>query len=164
MGRAQRVHGAAPRLSATATEVPLRAWRRPGTLVCVRATLIIMSLVLAVTLALPGAASARHGGDGDEVRAAGTCGGGARSELKLKARDGGIEAEVEVDRARRGSSWRVTVSQEGSVVWRGTVRARSGSFSLERRLRDYAGADRVAVRASGPSGVTCRASATLPGD
>ena len=38
-----------------------------------------------------------------EVRVTGTCGGGARSELKLKARDGGIEAEVEVDHVRRGS-------------------------------------------------------------
>jgi hypothetical protein len=127
-------------------------------------SLIIMSLALACGLGLPGAASARHGGDDGEVRAAGTCGGGARSELKLKARDGGIEAEVEVDHARRGSSWRLTIAQEGRVVWRGSVRARSGSFSVEHRLRDLAGADRVSIRASGPRGVTCRASATLPGD
>jgi len=125
-------------------------------------------VVLLAALALPGAASAKHGGGGgdDEVRAAGTCGGGARSTLKLKARDGGIEAEAEVEHARRSSSWRVTLSQEGRVVWRGAVRAgrSSGAFSLERRLRDLAGADRVSLRASGPGGVTCRASATLPGD
>jgi hypothetical protein len=145
----------------------LRGRRRRATLLAVRRTtpLTIMSLLLALALALglPAAAGARHGG-GDEARAAGTCGGGARSELKLKARDGGIEAEVEVDHARSGSSWRVTVSQEGRVVWRGSARPRSGSFSVERRLRDYAGADRVSVLASGPRGVTCRASATLPGD
>jgi hypothetical protein len=144
----------------------LRGRRWHATLLAVRRTtpLTIMSLLLALGLGLPAAAGARHGGDGDEVRAAGTCGGGARSELKLKARDGGIEAEIEVDHARSGSSWRVTVSQEGRVVWRGSARARSGSFSVERRLRDYAGADRVSVLASGPRGVTCRASATLPGD
>jgi hypothetical protein len=125
--------------------------------------LILVSLLVA--LALPAGASARHGNDDrDEVRAAGTCGGSARSELKLKSRDGGIEAEFEVDHARRGSSWRVTLSQEGRVVWRGSVRARSGSFSLERQLRDLAGADRVSARASGPRGVTCRATATLAGD
>jgi hypothetical protein len=123
---------------------------------------ILLSLLL--VLGVPMAASARHGEDGGEARARGTCGGGVRSELKLKARDGGIEAEVEVDHARRGSSWRLTLSQEGRVVWRGTARARSGSFSVERRLRDLAGADRVSVRASGPRGVTCRLSATLPGD
>jgi hypothetical protein len=122
---------------------------------------IIASLLVA--LALPAGATARHGND-DEVRAAGTCGGSARSELKVKARDGGIEAEFEVDHTRRGSLWRVTLSQEGRVVWRGSVRARSGSFSLERRLRDLAGADRVSAGASGPRGVTCRATATLAGD
>jgi hypothetical protein len=125
--------------------------------------LIIASLLVA--LALPAGAGARGGDDDrDEVRVRGTCGGGARSELELKARDGRIEAEFEVDHARRGSSWRVTLSQEGRVVWRGTVRARSGSFDLERRLRDLAGADRVSARALGPRGVTCRATATLAGD
>jgi hypothetical protein len=148
----------------TATEVPLRGGGRPATLMVVRRPIaLIITLLLA--LGAPAVAGARHGND-DEVRAAGTCGGGVRSELELKARDGGIEAEVEVDHARRGSSWRVTVSQEGRVAWRGSVRAGrgSGSFSIERRLRDFAGADRVTVRASGPGGVTCRASATLPGD
>jgi hypothetical protein len=111
------------------------------------------------------AADARHGGDRHTVRAGGTCGGGVRSELKLKADDGGFEAEFEVHQARRGSSWRLVVVQEGRVVWRGTARAgrASGSFTLHRRLRDFAGADRVTVRASGARGVTCRASATLPG-
>jgi hypothetical protein len=147
----------------TATEVPLRDRPRHASLMSVRATTsIFLSLLMA--LCAPAAASARHGDDGDEVRAAGTCGGGVRSELRLKARDGVIEAEVEVDHARRGSSWRLTLSQEGRVVWRGRITARSGSLRVERRLRDLAGADRVSVRASGPRGVTCRATATLPGD
>jgi hypothetical protein len=166
VGAAQRLRRARRWLSATATEVPLRGRARRATLTAVRrpVSLTIMSLLLAVALGLPAAANARHGGDGNEVRAAGTCGGDVHSQLKLKARDGGIEAEVEVDHARSGSSWRVTHSQEGRVVWRGSVRAGSGSFSLARRLRDLAGADRVGVRASGPRGVTCRAAATLPGD
>jgi hypothetical protein len=147
----------------TATEVPLRDRPRGTRLILVRPTMLIISLLVA--LALPAGATARHGNDDrDEVRAAGTCGGSARSELKLKARDGGIEAEFEVDHARRGSLWRLTLSQEGRVVWRGSVRARSGSFSVERRLRNLAGADRVSIRASGPRGVTCRATATLAGD
>jgi hypothetical protein len=110
-------------------------------------------------------AALSHGGDRDEARAQGTCGGGARIELKAKARDGAIEAEVEVDHARRGSRWRVTFSQEGRVVWRGARRAGSGSgsFEVERRLRDLSGADRISVRAAGPSGVSCRVAVTLPG-
>jgi hypothetical protein len=125
----------------------------------------IALLAAAVLIALPEAAGARRGGDRDTVRAAGTCGGGVRAALKLKSDDGGIEAEFEVHQARGGSAWRVTISQEGRVAWRGTVRAgrASGAFTLERRLRDYAGADRVSVRASGPNGTACRARATLPG-
>jgi hypothetical protein len=132
-----------------------------------RAAITTMLLIgAAVALGAPGAANARHGGDRNEVRAAGACGGGVRSEIKLKTDDGGIEAEVEVHQARGGSSWRVTLSQEGRVVWRGTVRAgrSSGAFTVQRRLRDLAGADRVSVRASGPGGVSCRVSATLAGD
>jgi hypothetical protein len=131
-----------------------------------RPTACTALLMTAALLAAPGVATARHGGDRQEVRVAGTCGGGVRSTLKLKSDDGGIEAELEVHQARGGSAWRVVIAQERRVAWRGTVRAGrvSRSFELHRRLRDYAGADRVSVRAAGPGGVTCRASATLPGD
>ncbi|MDX6727233.1 MAG: hypothetical protein QOK49_2038 [Baekduia sp.] len=129
--------------------------------------LLTLSIALLAGLGgVPGAALARHGGGGDgEVRAAGTCGGRVHSELKVKARDGGLETEFELDHARPGSSWRVVVVQERRVVWRGSRRAggSSGSFGVSRGLPDLAGADRISVRASGPDGVTCRASATLPG-
>jgi hypothetical protein len=138
-----------------------------------RPPILAVLLAAVVLLAVPVAASARDGGgDGGgrhggraEVRASGTCSGRVRSRLKLKEDDGRIEAEFELDHARRGSAWRVTMVQEGRVVWRGTARAGggSGSFSLERRLRDYAGADGVSVRATGPSGAGCRVSLTLPG-
>jgi hypothetical protein len=143
----------------------LRAARPGGNVIPVMARPFALVLAAAL-LAAPATASARHGGDRDVVRAAGTCGGGVRSELKLKADDGGIETEFEVHQARRGSAWRLTVSQEGRVVWRGKARVGSSSrsFTIERRLRDLPGADRVSVRASGPSGVACRVSATLPGD
>jgi hypothetical protein len=123
-------------------------------------------LVAALLLAAPPVAGADHPGHDDrEVRVAGTCGGSVRSKLKLKEDDGRIEAELEVRDARRGSSWRVVIAQEGRVVIRTTARASraTGSFSLERRLRDLSGADRISVRASGPRGITCRAAATLPG-
>jgi hypothetical protein len=131
-----------------------------------RPTACTALLMTAALLAAPGLAAARHGGDRQEVRVTGTCGGGVRSALKLKSDDGGIEAELEVHQARGSSAWRVVIAQERRVAWRGTVRAgrASRSFELHRRLRDYAGADRVSVRAAGPGGVTCRALATLPGD
>jgi hypothetical protein len=154
-----------------ATEVPLRGARRRARVTLrpmdpSRRPLAVFVALLAGLGGAPGAALARHGGGDDrEVRAAGTCGGGVHSELKVKARDGGLETEFELDHARSGSSWRVVVVQERRVVWRGSRRAggSSGSFTVSRGLRDLSGADRVSVRASGPGGVSCRASATLPG-
>ena len=126
--------------------------------------------LLALALLGPASALARGGGGGGggganrpEVRVAGSCGRGATSSLTLKARDGGIQAEFEVH--GRTGLWRVAIVQEQRVAWRG--RARTGgashSFSLERRLGDYPGPDRVLARAIGPRGITCSATATLAG-
>jgi hypothetical protein len=117
-------------------------------------------------LSIAALAFSHGGGDRDQARATGTCGGGVRSTLELKADDGAIEVEFEARGARRDSAWRVTLSQEGRVEWRGTTRARggSGAFRIRRSIRDLEGADRVSVRASGPGGVSCRATATLAGD
>ena len=139
---------------------------------------LVLALAL-LALALLGTASALAKGGGDdpgggggggggggrpEVRVAGSCGRGATSTLKLKARDGGIEAEFEVH-GRAGSAWRVSFVQERRTIWRGRARAAgvSHSFSIERRLSDYPGPDQVFARAIGPRGVTCQATATLPG-
>jgi hypothetical protein len=151
---------------------PIPAARRAASF-----SLAIAVLLLALALLGPGAALAKGGGGGDdggggghgggdrpEVRVAGTCGHGARSTLKLKARDGAIEAEFEVH-GRAGSTWRVAFVQERRTVWRGRARTSgtSRSFSVERRLGDYPGPDQIFARAIGPRGVTCQATATLPG-
>ena len=107
-----------------------------------------------------------HGGGGDRpvVRAAGTCGRGATASLKLKADDSGIEAEFEVH-GRSTATWRVVLVQDSRIAWRGHARAlgRSHSFSVERLLGDYPGSDQVTARGVGPRGITCQASAVLPG-
>ncbi len=130
---------------------------------------IVAVLLAGLLLALPASSQARGGGDdggggGDEVRTSGRCGGGASSELRIRAKDDTIELRFEVRGARRGS-WRVVVVQERRVAWRGTVRAGSGSrsFRVERELDDLPGADAIMVRASGPRGLTCNASGTLSG-
>ena len=55
--------------------------------------------------------------------------------------------------------------QDARLVWRGRARTLgpSRSFSLERRISDYPGPDQVTGRAVGPRGITCQATATLPG-
>jgi hypothetical protein len=131
---------------------------------------IVAVLLAGLLLALPASSPARGGDDddggggGDEIRTSGSCGGGASSELRIRAKDGTIELRFEVRGARRGS-WRVVVVQERRIAWRGTVSAggSSRSFRVERDLDDLPGADAIMVRASGPRGLTCNASGTLSG-
>jgi hypothetical protein len=147
-----------------------------------RVPALLLIALLALALLGPAAALAKGGGDGGggggddngggghggraraEVRVAGACGRGATSKLKLKADDGQIEAEFEVH-GRASQTWRVVFVRESRIVWRGRARtvSSSSSFSVERRLSDYAGPDQVTARAVGPRGLTCQASATLPG-
>jgi hypothetical protein len=131
-----------------------------------RLSLAVLLALLALVVLGPASALARGGGGGDrpEVRASGTCGRGAGSNIKIKARDGGLEVEFEVH-SRRGQRWRVVLVHERRLAARGhaRTRGRSGSFSFERRVRNYGGPDFVLGRAYGPRGLTCVASAVLPG-
>src|SRR3954467_849820 len=140
------------------------AARKAASLPLAIAILLLALLVLGPASALAKGGGGGGGGSGPEVRVGGSCGRGATSTLKLKARDGGIEAEFEVH-GRAGSSWSVVFVQGRRTVGRGRARAASAShsFSVERRLGDYPGPDQVFVRAIGPRGVTRQAAATLPG-
>jgi hypothetical protein len=120
--------------------------------------LALAGAVLAILVA-PSPAEAR---DSDDVRAAGTCGRGATSSLRLSSNDGKIRIRFRVDSNRDHSRWRVTLVREGRIVWRGRVRADGGgSFKVVRRARDLRGADKVTGRGLGPRGLTCIATATL---
>jgi hypothetical protein len=126
-----------------------------------------VAFALAVAL-LVAAAPAPASGDGDgdrrEARVSGTCGRGAKSELRLRSRDGTISVRFDVERRRARERWVVVLVHERRVAWRATLRTRSsGSFRVERSLDDLDGPDQVTARASGPRGITCEASATLPG-
>jgi hypothetical protein len=119
-----------------------------------------------VALALGAPAQALgHGGDDKDVRVSGTCGKGATSKLRLRAKDGAIRVEFEVKSNRGGERWRVVLVHERRVAWRGRVRTRSGSgsFRVRRSLPDFEGVDQITARASGPRGNTCQASGALTG-
>jgi hypothetical protein len=127
----------------------------------VAAALVAFCAALVAT----GAALAKDGDGRAEIKVAGSCGTHATSKLKLQSRDRIIELEFEVDDNRAGSLWRVALVHERRVAWRGTARTSgsSGSFAVDRRITDLSGPDTVTVRAWGPTGITCRATATLPG-
>ncbi|GAA5142436.1 hypothetical protein GCM10023340_05910 [Nocardioides marinquilinus] len=98
------------------------------------------------------------GGDDDRVVRTGSCSGAASWKLKAKTDDGRLEVEGEVDSNRTGQTWEWTIRSNGDVVARGTSRTagRSGSFSVERKIRNAAGPDQLVFRASkNGGGDTC---------
>ena len=113
----------------------------------------------ALLVAFASTAAAHDGGGGRGITKAGTCSAASHSKLKVKADDGRLETEFEVDQNRVGKRWRVTILKNGSTVFRGirTTQAPSGSFEVRRLLAGGAGSRIVATARSLSGGETCRA-------
>ena len=127
-------------------------------------TLKILVAAVAVTTAMLVVAMPAAAGGGPEVLRTGNCSGSADWKLKLKLDDGRIETEFEVDQNVNGQRWRVVLRRDGARFFRGirTTHAPSGSFTVERRVANPAGPDRITARAVNlRSGQFCRAAATI---
>jgi hypothetical protein len=123
------------------------------------ATLSIGTLAV---LAAPGIAGASHGGGGTTVN--GTCSASSSSKLKVKTDDAKIETEFEVDSNVVGQVWKVSLSDNGTVVakGKGTTGAPSGSFEFRRRIANLAGTDMITASAKNKAtGETCSATVSL---
>ena len=104
-----------------------------------------------------------HGGNVMRTHAkSGTCSAASQSKLKVKADNGRLETEFEVDQNRVGKRWSVTLKRNGSTVFHSirTTQAPSGSFEVRRLLAGGAGSRIVATAKSLSSGETCRAAIT----
>jgi hypothetical protein len=129
---------------------------------------VLLALLLLASSA--GAADARgndHGRGGssnEDVRVAGDCGGGATSSLRVRAHDDGIEVRFRLRQTRGPGMWRITIVHENRVSSRATSKTTrtDDSFELRRTLPDLPGSDTIVVHAWGPTGLGCRATATLP--
>ena len=120
-------------------------------------------LMTAIAIGACAAPAAALGNDAD-VRGAGSCDGDSSAKIKVKPDDGRLQVEFEVDQNKNGREWRVRFRDNGDVVFRGsaTTKAPSGSFSIERRIDDMAGADKiVATGVDKASGERCRAKVTI---
>jgi hypothetical protein len=148
---------------------------------------ILLTLALVATAAVPSAALARHGADdppgddhggrvepgddhggrggGDErgTRVAGSCTDGSTAKLKVKPDDRRLEVEFEVDQNRSGVVWTVRIRRDGTLVVRRNAATHppSGSFEIEKKITDPAGANHITARAESPSGEVCTASVTI---
>jgi hypothetical protein len=95
---------------------------------------------------------------GREVIKTGSCSASSDWKLKTKADDGRLEVEFEVDSNVNGQTWKVTLSDNGTTVFKGTrvTKAPSGSFEVEKRIANQPGTDMIKGRATNPaSGETC---------
>jgi len=86
---------------------------------------------------------------GDDRQRSGSCSGSTAWKIKAGPDDGRMEVEAEIDSNRTGQTWRWTLRHDGRVAARGTsvTRGPSGSFEVERRTPNTAGADSFAFRA-----------------
>jgi len=112
--------------------------------------------VLTASLALTAAPASASGGD-DRVIKTGSCSGSADWKLKVKTDNARLEVEGEVDSNRSGQTWAWKIKDNGSVVARGhaTTGGPSRSFSVQRRIPNLSGTDRVVFKAK-HAGQKCR--------
>jgi hypothetical protein len=125
--------------------------------------LAVCALVAAASpFATTVAASASHGADdgggdnsgggggGTAVRNHGSCSAGTTWTIKAKPDDGRIEVEAEIDSNVSGQQWDWVLKHNGSTSASGSssTHGASGSFSVERRTVNAAGADALRFRAT----------------
>lgn len=120
-----------------------------------RGAVAALTLGLLVGAVPPAGAS---GGD-DDIRRSGQCTNRSDWKLKAKPDDGLLQVEGEVDTPRVGRLWRWKILHDGEVAHTGLRRttARSGSFSVERRVTNRRGVDVIGWRAfNRATGEHCR--------
>ena len=107
--------------------------------------LVGTALVAGALLAIPAPAMAKS----SDVIRTGNCSGAADWKLKVGREDAGLEVEFEVDQNRNGQVWRVRITDNGVLRYSGlrTTKAPSGSFSVNRTIRNMAGSNTIVARA-----------------
>ncbi|MEQ7847518.1 hypothetical protein [Nocardioides kribbensis] len=146
------------------TRTPRPATRTTARTTARRTTRALLALVVPLTLAAPLVVTASASANDADVIRRGSCTGSTDWKIKAKPDDGRIEVEAEIDSNVNGQTWGWVLRHDGSVAARGssTTKAPSGSFSVERRLVDAAGADAFTFRATNAaSGEVCVAKVSL---
>ncbi|MDH2416195.1 hypothetical protein [Nocardioides sp. CER19] len=108
------------------------------------------AIALGLTTCFTAAAGPASATGDDGVRTSGACIHGGHLKLKAKHDDGRIEVEFEVDSNRAGQNWTVRIRDDGALVVARHARTagRSGSFSVEKKIANRPGPDKIRARAT----------------
>ena len=132
---------------------------------------VALFVAAALTVLVVPLAARADDGDGSsseaDVRVELSCSATSSVRLRVRTRDDDLmRVDIDVRTTRRGATWTVVTVHERRLVSRTQRRTStsSRSFSLRYAIADWPGRDTVTVRATGPRGELCRASATVDGD
>lgn len=96
-----------------------------------------------------------------DVERRGTC-AGATYELNVDRERGGFEVDADIDNARVGSEWRVTIRHDGKVATSRVLRADDeGELDLDTFRRNTAGKDVFKLMVTPAGGASCSTKVTL---
>lgn len=96
-----------------------------------------------------------------DVERRGTC-AGATYELNVDRERGGFEVDADIDNARVGSEWRVTIRHDGKVATSRVLRADvEGELDLDTFQRNTAGKDVFKLTVTPAGGASCSTKVTL---
>ncbi|QSR30692.1 hypothetical protein CFI00_09350 [Nocardioides sp. S5] len=96
-----------------------------------------------------------------DVERRGTC-AGATYELNVDRERGGFEVDADIDDARVGSEWRVTIRHDGKVATSRVLRAdNEGELDLDTFQRNTAGKDVFKLTVTPAGGASCSTKVTL---
>jgi hypothetical protein len=121
----------------------------------------LVGLMAATVLGTAPAAFASHGGG---VQKSGPCSASSTWKLKASLDNGQIETQFEVDSNVVGQTWKVRLSDNGHVYFKGMrlTQPPSGSFEVRKFTSNQAGSDVIRGQAMNPTtGETCAGSVTI---
>ena len=96
-----------------------------------------------------------------DVERRGTC-AGATYELNVDRERGGFEVDADIDDARVGSEWRVTIRHDNKVATSRVLRADvEGELDLDTFQRNTAGKDVFKLTVTPAGGASCSTKVTL---
>lgn len=124
-----------------------------------KARIIAVLAAFVMTAFMAGSALA----DGAEVEKHGQGTMGSHWSLEVEDQGRYLEADFEIDTAKAGQAWRIVLTRDGNVFFKGVRTTHAdGEVEVDRLVRDHLGSDRIAARGVNlVTGEVCRGAVTI---